>query len=77
LLLLFSFLPQKNKLQTKVSLLNVGADDYLVKPFEFDELLARIRAITRRPQQALPSELKVSDITLDPANQRVCEPVKK
>src|SRR5205814_26986 len=47
------------------------ADDYLVKPFSFDELFGRIRAVTRRPKQVLPSELKVADITLNPATQQV------
>lgn len=64
-------LTAKNDLDSKVTLFNAGADDYLVKPFEFEELLGRIRAITRRPKEVLPTELKVSDITLDPASQKV------
>ncbi len=58
-------------LESKVSLFDAGADDYLVKPFEFQELFSRIRAITRRPKKALSLELKVSDITLNPATQKV------
>ncbi|HVW82624.1 MAG TPA: response regulator transcription factor [Candidatus Paceibacterota bacterium] len=51
----------------KVELLLAGADDYLVKPFSFDELSARIQAILRRPKEALPAVITVSDLTLDPA----------
>jgi len=46
--------------------LNAGADDYLVKPFSFDILVARIRAILRRPSSFLAPILKVKSITLDP-----------
>jgi DNA-binding response OmpR family regulator len=45
--------------------LNNGADDYLVKPFSFDVLLARARALLRRPQNALSDVLQVGDLTLD------------
>ncbi|MDO8592926.1 MAG: response regulator transcription factor [bacterium] len=45
--------------------LNVGADDYLTKPFSFQVLLARIRAILRRPKAALPLKLKAQNLTLD------------
>ncbi len=58
-------------IKSKTDLFNVGADDYLVKPFEFDELLARIRAITRRPKEVLPAELTIADVTLNPATQKV------
>jgi len=60
-----------NHVETKASLFNAGADDYLVKPFAFDELLARIQAVSRRPKQMLPAELKVFDIVLSPATQKV------
>ncbi len=55
----------------KVNLLLSGADDYLVKPFSFDELTARIRAILRRPPESIPSVLNVSDISLDPVKHIV------
>ncbi len=51
--------------------LNVGADDYLVKPFTFEVLLARIRAILRRPQTSLPTELRLQDIVLNPVTKKV------
>ncbi len=51
--------------------LNVGADDYLIKPFSFEVLLARIRAILRRPKQTLPVELRVKDINLNSVTKKV------
>ncbi|MDD5721295.1 MAG: response regulator transcription factor [Candidatus Pacebacteria bacterium] len=56
---------------SKVSLLDIGADDYMSKPFELTELLARIRALTRRPKVSLPVELKVSDLVLSPSDKKV------
>lgn len=50
--------------------LDGGADDYLVKPFAFDELLARMRALLRRPGARTPAELKFGDVSLDPATGR-------
>lgn len=50
---------------TKVQCLNGGADDYVTKPFYFEELLARIRAILRRPKMFAHSVLKVGDLELD------------
>lgn len=50
----------------KVEGLNSGADDYLVKPFSFDELAARVRALLRRPQVSTGTVLKVGSLELDP-----------
>lgn len=70
-------LTAKDELENKVSLLNIGADDYLVKPFQFSELLARIRALARRPKQALPSSLSIRNIVLSPADKTVLQDGKK
>jgi len=58
-------LTARGQLDDKVNGLNAGADDYLVKPFAFTELLARIRALTRRPKNSLGSVLKVKDLRLN------------
>jgi two-component system, OmpR family, response regulator len=56
---------------TKVQLLLSGADDYLVKPFSFAELTARVRALLRRPTESLPETLKVGDLELNATERRV------
>lgn len=58
-------LTARNETDIKVNLLLSGADDYMVKPFSFEELSARVRALLRRPAEALPETLTVQDITLD------------
>jgi two-component system copper resistance phosphate regulon response regulator CusR len=64
-------LTARGNLADKIKGLDLGADDYLVKPFEFPELLARIRTLLRRSELNLaPSVLKVSDLELDPARHR-------
>lgn len=65
-------LTAKGQVRDKVEGLNGGADDYLVKPFSFDELLARIRALIRRPKNTKHTTLQVSDLVLDPTNATVC-----
>ena len=55
----------QNETVNKVDLLNAGADDYLTKPFALSELLARIKALLRRPQQIAGDTLEVADIVLD------------
>jgi len=64
-------LTAKGQLDDKINGLNAGADDYLVKPFAFAELLARIKALTRRPKQTLDRVLKVEDLTLNTLNYEV------
>jgi len=60
-----------DRMEDRVNGLDSGADDYLVKPFEFDELLARIRALLRRKKTSEPVKLKVDDLVLDPATREV------
>jgi DNA-binding response OmpR family regulator len=64
-------LTARDEVDSKVNLLLSGADDYLVKPFSFDELLARIQALLRRPVEMTPTILKIHDIELDPAQRKV------
>lgn len=66
------FLTAKDSERDIVQGLNAGADDYIVKPFSFNELLARIRAILRRGEGvSLPSRLQVSNLILEPEGHRV------
>lgn len=58
-------------LADKVEGLTLGADDYLAKPFEFSELVARMRALARRATPATPPVLTVADVVLDPARRTV------
>ncbi len=55
----------------RITGLDAGADDYLVKPFNFGELLARLRALQRRPADARPPVLSLGELTLDPAAREV------
>ncbi len=64
-------LTARDAVEDKVKGLDVGADDYLPKPFAFDELLARIRALLRRSRQYRTSTLKIADLELDPAARQV------
>ncbi len=58
-------LSARAEMTTKVELLNKGADDYLTKPFSLEELVARIRALLRRPQSISPDILEAGDLVLD------------
>ncbi|MEL6816442.1 MAG: response regulator, partial [Cyanobacteria bacterium J06598_3] len=60
-------LTAKESTEQKVSALDAGADDYVVKPFDFDELCARIRALLRRDGQGLPAVLQWGPLALDPS----------
>jgi DNA-binding response OmpR family regulator len=61
----------------KVKALDCGGDDYLVKPFSFDELLARVRALLRRPTDSLANELRANGIILKLAEREVYRNGKK
>jgi len=64
-------LTAKDKIGDRVEGLNAGADDYLIKPFAFEELLARIRAVLRRPHDNVGTTLTLDDLSLDPASFEV------
>src|SRR6185437_12061102 len=64
-------LTAKDKIGDRVEGLNAGADDYLVKPFAFEELLARLRALMRRPQDHVGNLLALDDLTLDTTSYEV------
>ncbi|MFN9480142.1 MAG: response regulator [Betaproteobacteria bacterium] len=71
-------LTARDELEQRVALLDAGADDYLVKPFELAELTARIRAVLRRAAGRAAPLLEVGDVQLDPATRQVArsgEPV--
>jgi two-component system OmpR family response regulator len=64
-------LTAKDAVEDRVAGLDTGADDYLVKPFAFAELLARLRALVRRGEPERPSVLEIGGLRLDPATRRV------
>jgi two-component system OmpR family response regulator len=64
-------LTARDSVEDRVAGLDTGADDYLVKPFAFAELLARLRALVRRGEPERPSVLEVGDLRLDPATREV------
>jgi DNA-binding response OmpR family regulator len=64
-------LTARNETEHKVDLLNKGADDYIVKPFSFDELLARISSVLRRPQTSQPVILKVGELEMNASTRTV------
>lgn len=65
------FLTARDSVQDRIEGLDLGADDYLVKPFDFDELLARIRAATRKYGVQKTSVLTIADLTADTGSRTV------
>jgi two-component system OmpR family response regulator len=65
------FLTARDAVEDRVRGLDAGGDDYLVKPFAFSELLARLRALTRRGTVERPAVLQVGDLEVDPAAHRI------
>jgi two-component system OmpR family response regulator len=63
-------LTARDAVEDRVTGLDAGADDYLMKPFAFDELLARLRALTRRAPNERPTMVEIGDLRLDPAAHR-------
>jgi two-component system copper resistance phosphate regulon response regulator CusR len=64
-------LTAQDSVEFKVQALRAGADDYVTKPFAFEELLARVEAVSRRPKQVAPPVLTVADLTLDTGTREV------
>src|SRR5271154_6466529 len=70
-------LTARDAAQDVIEGLNLGADDYLVKPFSFDVLLARLRAVARRGPISQPVVLEVADLSLNPASREVTRGVRR
>src|SRR5712675_1075622 len=64
-------LTARDAVEDRISGLDSGADDYLTKPFEFGELLARLRALLRRTGELRPAQISVADLVVDTVGQRV------
>ena len=64
-------LTAQDSVEFKVQALRAGADDYVTKPFAFEELLARVEAVSRRPKQVAPPVLTVADLSLDTGTREV------
>jgi two-component system OmpR family response regulator len=64
-------LTARDRVEDRIHGLDAGADDYLVKPFDFGELLARLRALFRRQPKERPTALSVDDLVIDPATRSV------
>src|SRR5206468_13103680 len=64
-------LTPRSRVADRIGGLDAGADDYLAKPFDFGELLARLRALMRRAPEERPARLELGDLAVDPAAHRV------
>ena len=65
-------LSARDGVRDRIEALNLGADDYLVKPFDFDELLARLHALARRPEQAQTRHLDLGALSIDLRARQTC-----
>ena len=70
-------LTARDSVEDRIAGLDVGADDYLTKPFSFDEFLARVRALLRRGADRREPVLRMADLTLDPATREVSRAGRK
>jgi DNA-binding response OmpR family regulator len=70
-------LTAKGTVQDRITGLNMGADDYLIKPFGMEELFARVRAVLRRRKTTDPDILKISDLVMDKVKHEVTRAGKK
>lgn len=64
-------LTARDTIEDKIKGLDAGADDYLIKPFAFGELIARVRALLRREKTVKSTKLRINDLELDPATHEV------
>ncbi len=64
-------LTAQDAVESKVQALRTGADDYVTKPFAFEELLARVEALSRRPKEIAPPVLRVADLVIDTGKHEV------
>ncbi len=71
------FLTAKDTLEDRVRGLDLGADDYLIKPFAFSELLARVKTLLRRSKQLQPDNYSIADLTLDVSRRYVMRSGKR
>ncbi len=71
------FLTAKDSLEDRVRGLDQGADDYLIKPFAFAELLARVKTLLRRSKQLQPDNYSIADLTLDVSRRNVMRSGKR